>query len=272
MPEWNQFIKKYCIEADDLPIPHGPNVVVIETIDTEEAQDPKTKKPYERHLLFLVGWRVPLRLNNTRIQILQKMFGPRVEDCFGKKIALMVAADNQYGDVTAVINIHPFVPDQAAIPVSVPTRLAVEDKRRLELARVSGVPIGAYSFRIGPSQSARTPEVHSANPGATLGEEAAAKLMLSLRERGKNWDWAVGHLSRGGMGAMVQGKAPPDCEVAIRQPLWAAVKDFPIVVNIDDRAAEVARLVESWKPPANEVIDPHTGEVIPAKTEDDIPF
>lgn len=270
MPEWSNFIKKYCIEPEDLPAPHGPNVVVIETMDTEEAKDFQTQQPYERHLLYLVGWRLPLRLNNTRIQIIQNLFGPRVEDCLGKKIALMVGMENSFGKPKPVINIHPFLASVDAEPVPVPARLAVTEKRRLEQAHTYGVAIALPSFRI-PSQvaSSTAPAVHSGNPAAKLGDVAAAKLMVALRERGRDWDWMVGHLKRDGMGAMVDGRLPPECEAAIREIVWRTIKDLPVTVTIENRDAEVARLVSSWKPPA-EKVDTKTGEVIdPA---DDIPF
>lgn len=272
MPEWSNFIRKTCIEPDDLPIPHGPNIVVIETMNTEEAKDFATQKPYERHVLFLVGWLLPLRLNNTRINVLQQLFGPRVEDCFGKKIALMISADNSYGKVKASINIHPFVPNQAAEPVPVPHRLGVTDRRRLEAAAMHGVQIDRPSFRVPKEMMpASTPAVHSGNPSAKLGDVNAAKLMLALRERGKDWSWLVAHLKRDGMGAMVDGRMPPDCEAAIREIVWRVIKDLPQTVKIDNREAEIERLVASWKPPAKGgAVDATTGEVI--DPDNDIPF
>lgn len=272
MPEWSNFIKKNCIEPEDLPNPHGPNIVVIETMDTEEAKDFKTQQPYERHLLFLAGWRLPFRLNNTRIKIIRELFGDRVEDCLGKKIVLMVGMDNSFGEARPVINIHPFVPNQAAEPNPVPSRLSVTEKRRLEAASMYGVAITPPSFRIpGHSPSPSSPAVRSGNPAAKLGEENAAKLLITLRERGKDWDWMVAHLKRDGMGAMVDGKLPADCEAAIREVVWKTIKDLPKTVTIEDREGEIARLMASWRPPASlEKVDVKTGEVI--NPDDDIPF
>lgn len=135
MPDWSSFKQKYVIEPEDLPNPHGPNLVVVETIDTEEYEDPKTKERKLRHNLYLAGWDKPLRLNNTRIDILKQIFGPATEQAIGGKIALLVGMSSAYGETKPTIMIHPYQPNQDAEPAPVPDRCATRSNMRLEIGR-----------------------------------------------------------------------------------------------------------------------------------------
>lgn len=273
MPAWNQFVKKYALEAEDLPSPHGPNVMVIDSIDTEEYQNPQSRENRTRHLLYFVGWNVPLRLNNTRIKVIESMFGPNTEDAIGKRVVLVVAAENQYGQVKTTIHIHPFVCDQTATPATIPARFARTDNRSLSACQHHGVPIatpgpaagaitGAYQFRYPSSQQQPHSTGAVAPTGKCIGAEAAANLILMLRERKRDWQWLVSHLTKIGMGHLVQGVEPPACDEAIKAPAWNAIRDLPIVAAIQDREAARASLMATWSPPeAREVVDQNTGEV-----------
>lgn len=262
MPEWSQMVKYYALEPEHLPVPHGPNVVVIEGVDTEEFVDPQTRQPMTRHRLLLAGWEHPLRLNNMRIKVLQGMFGPRVEDSIGKKIALLVAASQSYGEVKPAINIHPYAPGDAADPVPVPHHLATRNPHRLAFATQAGVSIGKAAPALPNRPAAIQPS------GKSLGPDAAAELCLLLRERGRDWQWLIAHFRRHGMESLVSADLPPDCDAALRAPAWGVLKDLAVTVRIDDRAAAKSRLIASW-----------SGEAAPAMTpderdanEDDIPF
>lgn len=244
MPEWSQFVKRYALEPDDLPIAHGANIVVIESIDSEEYIDPTTRMPTTRHRLILAGWEHPLRLNNTRIKVLQQMFGPRVEDAIGKKIVLTVAATQSYGEVKPCINIHPFAPDQNAAPVSVPPHLGTRSQIRLQAARAAGVSFGREQNALPPSSSRDVKPT-----GKPLGDEAAAELCLLLRERGRDWAWLADHCRRHAMAALVDADMPGACDAALRAPAWSLLKDLPITRAIPAREDEKAKLLASWREP-----------------------
>ena len=206
MPEWNQFITRYAIDPEDLPIPHGVNIVVIESLDTEQYNDKKGVQQ-TRHRLWLAGWKVPLRLNNTRCKILQGMFGPHSEDAIGKKIALTVAANNVYGEVEAVINIHPFVPDQAAEPAQVPSHLGVVNMVRLEAARYYGVKIAPAQRQIStgrPPQGAGQPQPGQPHPGQNQPGQAAPRSPF----HGGGGGGAGGAGVAGGPGSFMADPAP----------------------------------------------------------------
>lgn len=244
MPEWSSMVKYYTLEPDHLPIPHGPNIVVIEGVDTEEYIDPKTKQTATRHRLYLAGWEHPLRLNNMRIEVLQKMFGPRVEDAFGRKIALLVATSQSFGEVKPAINIHPFAPADTAPPVDVPFHLATRNPHRLMLAGQAGVGIGR-----GAAALPGRPAAGAVKPaGRPLGDDAAAELCLLLRERGKDWGWLAKHFRTHAMADLVDADLPRDCDVALRAPAWGVLKDLHATVDIPDRAAAKAKLIASWSP------------------------
>jgi hypothetical protein len=183
MPEWAQFKKEYCLEPWHLPIPHGPNVCVIEALDSEEAIDSETNEPYVRHLLILAGWTLPLRLRNDLIDNLQAMFGPRSEDAIGRKICLITGTRLLWGKTTACINIMPVVPPAESRPVQPISRLRVVSKQRLEIASGYGVPLFADAPRPALNLS-------------PMGEEAAVRLRKALAEHGKNWENVLVYIKR----------------------------------------------------------------------------
>jgi len=306
MPEWSTFVKTYCLEPEHLPNPHGPNVVVIEGLDSEEYTGTENK-PQVRHRLWLAGWDVPLRLNNTRVKVLQNILGPRTEDAIGRKIVLTIVAANNYGEYKAAINIHPFAPQPDAPVTPVPARLATRSPLRLATAATYGVSVAPAAFTLppgmgvpgstppGPHAPALTPPNAGAGSGGggggairpsgqKLGPEFAAKLIVELRKRNWTWERLVAHFHQHGMGALVEAGLPPDCDAALRTPAWSLLRNQPLTVAVDE-AAVVQQLIASWTPPppppppappagpavpkAGEIIDPVSGEVIPT---DDIPF
>ncbi len=306
MPEWNTFVKTYCLEPEHLPNPHGSNIVVIEGLDSEEYNG-ADGKPQVRHRLWLAGWDVPLRLNNTRIKVLQTILGPRTEDAIGRKIVLTVVAQNNYGEFKAAINIHPFAPQPDSPVTPVPARLATRSPLRLASAATYGVTVAPAAFTLppgsaqpgntmpGPAPGLPTPHAMPAAGGGggavrpsgqKLGNEFAAKLIVELRKRNWTWDRLVAHFRQHGMAALVAAELPPDCDAALRTPAWAILKTQPMTVAVDE-AATIQQLIASWTPPptptppaptapagpsvpkSGEIVDPVSGEVIPT---DDIPF
>lgn len=113
---------------------------------------------------------------------------------------------------------------------------------------------------------------------AVLGEDRAARLIVSLRMRGKTWEDAIRHCQNLGMGELIAGKLAADASMAVMPSIVAFLKSFPKTVDVPDIDRAVAEIRAAWAPPAppsptapkkGEVVDPSTGEVIPL---DDIPF
>lgn len=280
MPDWSSFKTKYVIEPDDLPNQHGPNVVVIEAIDSEEYTDVKTKEVRTRHNLYLAGWDKPLRLNNTRVDIIKHLFGPTTEQAIGGKIALLVGMSNTYGETRPVITIHAYAPHQDAEPAPVPDRCATRSNMRLAQAREYGVPFAPPQKRLagGPGSQAATGGAHAAQAGngagggvqpgsdAKLGYETAAEIGVLLKERNRDWDWLHKHLASNAMEHLVQGATPADWPHAAKRPVWNLLKHLPLVNNVPDREAMKRDLINGWRPTLAE-------EAAKAKAEDDdIPF
>ncbi len=280
MPDWSSFKTKYVIEPDDLPNPHGPNLVVIEGFDTEQYEDPKTKETKLRHNMYLAGWDKPLRLNNTRIDILKQIFGPTTEQAVGGKIALLVGMSSAYGETKPTIMIHPYMPSQDAEPAAVPDRCATKAQMRLAQAREFGVTIAPPSRRLGSGPGSTTPQAgtapaqagHGQGAGvqaagdAKLGAEKAAEIGALLKERNRDFEWITKHMQGTGMADLVAGATPAEWAQAARGPIWAILKNLPVTVNIGDREAFKADLVNRWKPTLAQEAK------AAAEADDDIPF
>lgn len=284
MPDWSSFKQKYVIEPDDLPNPHGPNVVVIESIDSEEYTDVKTKEVRTRHNLYLAGWDKPLRLNNTRVDIIKHLFGPTTEQAIGGKIALLVGMSNAYGETRPVITIHAYAPNQDAEPAPVPDRCATRSQMRLAQAREYGVSFAAAQKRLagGPSPQAATGGPHGAHAAnaagggtgggvqaggeAKLGYETAANIGVLLKERNRDWEFLTRHFTSSAMEHLVTGATPADWPHASKGAIWNVLKNLPVVNKVQDAEALRASLIAGWKPTLAQ-------EAAKAKQEDDdIPF
>ncbi|MCK6475308.1 MAG: hypothetical protein L6Q35_00580 [Phycisphaerales bacterium] len=262
----NTLLKKYCIDEDHLPNQAGMNVVQIRAIDTEyyEAIENRRKVEKERHLLWLSGFDLPLRLNNTRLKILIALLGSETDHWVGKKIGLFVGASQNYGEVERCLMIHIQPIDQSIPPVG--------QVRRSQLQ-------GGQQW---PPQQAAPPAAAAlpAKPDtAPIGADTAAEICAALEERNKSWDDLRLHLATAGFGELIAGKLPPDCPAAILPAARTYVRDLPRSKPKPDPA----KFKQMWAPPP-EVVDRQTGEVInpaaglkpagaaPAKPEDDIPF
>ncbi len=283
MGSWKDFKKKYKLDFDDLPNQASANIVVIEKIDQEEFDSPiPNTRPvqYEklnRTVLWLVGWDVPLRLNNRRIDAICEAYGENPDDAVGKKIVLLSQRVEKFGKLEWDIVIHPHMPDPATPPTPIPSRLATKDVNRLRLAMTSGVVLAALPAGPGSNGAASGGGAFvPANRG--LGVDAAVKLIALLEERQWTWDKLVKALTDRGLGKWCANMLPPECDEAIKSHVWAIIANLP-----KTKAVDIAKLretlVASWAPPPAEVINPETGEVTknqaPAKPElspDGIPF
>lgn len=309
MAHWGMFKKKYALDPEDLPIPNGPNIVVIEGVDTEQFKNDEGEE-VTRTVLTLVGWSVPLRLNNEKIDTLAAMFGSNIEDAIGQKITLLSSFANIYGKTKPVIDIHPHVPDAEAVPVIVPAHLGCKSVFRMQRAMECGVRIASASAALPkpgqrPAGAAQQGQAGGGPGGAaapvkqltaaTLGKERAAKLLQLLRVKNRTWTWLADALARDGMGELIIGKEPFDAAPAVAQLAWSKLKPLPDVGEVgtpEAMAAEVAATVAAWEPPAppaatSEMVNKDTGEVVkpaasfnfkatqtpaPAVNDDDIPF
>lgn len=109
---------------------------------------------------------------------------------------------------------------------------------------------------------------------APMGAETAAKIVVTLKRRGKAWDDLVSHCKDVGAGALIDGRLPPDCPIKLVPIARAFAAQHPQSDAVIDEAAETARLMAAWVPPAatrvdGDVVDVKTGEVI---DDPDIPF
>lgn len=270
MPPWNQFKAKYELEVQDLPNPALPNVFVVERLDSEEAQNSDGEK-YTRHNLFFAGIEYPLRLNNTRIDIIQNLHGEHTENAVGKKLALIAGANTSFGKSKIGINIHPFPVPEGTPPVAIPASIAAKNPFRRQTAQHYGVQFLAENAALPPSPAAATTAV---NENAVLGPERAAAIMVNLRARGKTWDDLCKHLAMHGLGQFVQGRTPPEAGLRIADAVKSYMAGFPRTVEVVDPSKEAAVLVKSWapKPPERKpAINTATGET-DLPPDDDIPF
>lgn len=271
MPPWTTFRKKYILDAADLPNPHAANCMVIEGFDSEPFFDPQTKTQTVRHLLRLAGWDLPLRINNTRTKILERLFGANSEESVGKKIVLIAAMDDSFGDPRIVINIHPFAPPPETPPTPIPRQHATKNPWRLQQATQYGITYTDAPAALPPSVPT-TP----VNDNAVLGPERAAAILVSLKARGKTWDDLCRHLSMNGLGQFVLGRTPPEAGLKITDAVKSYMAGFGRVVEVKDPAAEAAAIVASWAPKPVErkpAVNTATGKLMPdAEPDDDIPF
>ena len=269
--DWAEYKAVYMIEPHMLPDPSQPTIAIIEDVKTEQAIDQETGEKYDRTLLFLVGWQVPLRLNNTLIDTIQVLFGSSPAACIGGRISLKPEMRTAYGKSKLAVGIDVVPVDQNAMATPVPARFYVQDKERMMLAEDSGVQrirtnvfaaLRGTAGALGAGPAARpqpggwaAPPVPSALPALSskpMGNDSAVGLMIQLASRGKDWGWMVNHLMRVGMGEAVQGRIPPESDESIKRVVWGVIKDLPVVRDFSEQevAHERQRLVSSWEPPA----------------------
>ena len=96
---------KYHLEPDDLPNRVGNNIVTIVSLDSEPYTDNSGGKSVKkvRHNLWFRELSLPLRLNNTRLDVLAKLLGDETDNWRGRKIALFNGASSSFGQTKAAI-------------------------------------------------------------------------------------------------------------------------------------------------------------------------
>lgn len=106
---------KYCLDPDDLPNKSGVNILTIVGLESEAYNDnsnPRGPKKM-RHNLWFREMQLPLRLNNTRLDILARLLGEETDHWKGRKIGLFIAAVSEFGKTKLTILIDLNVQDAA---------------------------------------------------------------------------------------------------------------------------------------------------------------
>jgi len=273
MPSIDDLMTKYCIDVDDMPLRDGVNVVQIRGFDSEEFQckEGAQRVTKVRHLMYLVNFPLPLRLNNTRLQVIAAVLGSKqIEDWIGRKIGLVVQAENKYGKVELTLLVHASFVDQA-LPACGP-----KPRERLSNSASTRTPI--------PGASTPPPPAGSDEP---IGKERAALIMWALAVRGKSWSDLTAYMRQHHALPSADGLEPFDAPFAVRAWAEQYCRAFPITRDVD-RQRYVAERMTNWQPPpgppagslpppaagAGTVVDRRTGEVVggPPVDESDIPF
>lgn len=272
----SQLKAAYHIGPSELPSPTG-TVAEIVGVDSEYYQGYQDGRPVDkvRHQLWFKGCRIPLRLNNTRVDLLINMLGKETDAWVGRKIGLFVGVGNHYGKTEPCVMIHVQPVDDMPVtewPEQYRARTAIGSGKPAFRLGTSASSFGGGGFSPKPALGTGT-----ATPPAeptTLGKDRAAHVLALLKQRGKTWDDLVSHLKRGGFD--ISGTHPSELSGACENSVREYLRGFPVTVDVDVHA-EISRLLASWEPPAPPpsepiVIDRRTGEVIGRPPDDDIPF
>jgi hypothetical protein len=302
----------YAIEAPDLPNPQG-TIVQITGIDTEYSQQLENGIAKDRitHQLKLHGWRLPLRLNNTKVDTLIAIFGSETDQWIGRKVVLCAMPVTAFGQTKLGITIMPLLQDAPITPA--PQHM---------MPRLNGSPMGGQGFRLpqqggawpqqpqtgmqaaqsiaagvsaayalpGTPTAPAAPQSPPADQLAPLGIPRAAKLLTELYKRGQDWTAFLNWLKTNHAQAFeaCSGKTPGDV------PVWAAImaKQFMMPLQVVNTATDTeAKFLAMLSPPPapvapapTERIDMATGEVLgadkpsgwppetPGIKDEDIPF
>ena len=285
---------RYCIEHSDLPSQQA-TIVQIVGIDKEyfEGDDGIQK---ERSIIFFHGWRLPLRINNTRLDTLIAILGGETDLWIGKKIMLAAMPVSKFGRTEMDVVIHPMpAPDEA--PHTPPPLHMLPTQQRGRVGPRLG-QVGAQSYG-SPHGHMHTPAIAAPTAAAALpggaattgpiGVERAVEIGVCLKARNKTTEELTAFLR----------KSLPFAALAGLLPVWSAsllptIKQylvcFPRVREVTPIDQEQLR--QLFTPPApppqaapsppTESIDMATGEVIshgslptPESVKvvnDDIPF
>lgn len=233
----------------------GGVIAVIESVDTEYYEERENGRIIEkcRHQLLLRGCRLPLRLNNPRVDVLIEMFGEDTDKWVGRKIGLYTGKATVWGKTETVIFLHE-KPVDSSEPTPWPQELASNRRPAFNSSSApSGNPFGAPAFNPGtpPPAGAITP-APGPGPGRDtriLGPKNAERLLAALREQGASVDLLMDWMKRTDQDAW---------QAMYGKPL----EDYPVWV-----AALCQRFLKEFATPSSPPAPPQVS--IP---NDDIPF
>lgn len=250
---------KFCLDHTDLPNPQG-TVAEIARIDSSYDVDKTTNEEYVRHELYFKGVKIPLRLNNMRIDILVNLLGRDTDAWVGRKVGMYVGLAQKYGKNEPAILLHQQAVD--SIPVTEwPKHLQVVDRYKLPAGPAFN---GSATFTAKPALPAAAP---GPVPRDTkpIGAKNADRLKQALAEQGATTDDLLAWMRRINEEAFtaMHGRELSD------YPVWTA----PLMQRfLKEYAAPPV------PPPAPIEVDFSAGLVkqpepaIPSPPDDDIPF
>lgn len=216
-----QMVKRYCLEHDMLPYPNGITVARISHVDYREYND-NTGQKQIGYDLFLQGFRVPLRLNNTRIKILELLYGEETDHWPGQLVGLQVGVVVAYGTAKPSITIAPQRPLENATPVDEGGNPLGESGPRATLRPRPESPFngaargaemhGASAFMPcmpsvatmrspAPATSAMQEQLNAVH----IGIDKALVVLDEMQQRGVTINRAREHVARCGAGSLVSG-------------------------------------------------------------------
>lgn len=94
-------------------------VVTIKSVGVEAVTGADGKK--EDNMVAQMVNNKPMVINATNAKVLEKLYGPYVEDWAGKRITLYVAKIRAFGESVDALRIRPTVPSAPALPELTPT-------------------------------------------------------------------------------------------------------------------------------------------------------
>lgn len=269
------------LQAEDLrAYNNGITVVTIDEVTYKTKEARNVGEAEIDYFLKLRELRKPMRLKKINADSIAELLGTReTDDWRGQTIGIFPVQvrvpDPQGGTKPVwVINVDIVKPTTAPqlSPNSDITGMAHESTVRGPALTGMGNrprPVGSQAAQPG---SALT----TAGGNAPIGADKAIEIVDALHQRGKVWGDLEQHLRIAGQQDLVSGKLPPDAAAAVVPLARVFVRDMP-KTRPAMTAAEKTAVRNAWAPPppATEVLDRTTGEVITPGSvppDDDIPF
>ncbi|MFN7019853.1 MAG: hypothetical protein ACK4WH_00820 [Phycisphaerales bacterium] len=173
-----QLLRYYNIEPFHLE-QNRMTIVEIARFDSEQIEHGNQAGEW-KHKLYFTGWRLPLKLNNTRINILMAMFGQNTDAWVGRRIGLFVGVANHYGKSEPCVMIHLQPPPDGTpltdLPAGHPCRGSLPP----------GHPAAAMASALGPRNvPAASPPVSAHRDAPVRPESATSQGSFDTRKLGQ---------------------------------------------------------------------------------------
>lgn len=265
----HMYPKKY-FDAEDLRDFAGDASVpvTIERVDYKTANSTEIGEARVDWFLYVHELKKPIKIGARSGFQLGELLGEETEGWVGRVVGIRAGQYEAYGKWRWGVEFY-HVGDRK--PTLAPKTdisgygaWTPEQKQRLTRA----LPPGSGAASAAGAAAVSSPPI---------GAEAAAKIVVALRERGLGWEDLIASCRKQGAEDLIVGKEPVDCPAALADVARVYCALHPRTSPVDDFAAEVAKLVQVWAPPPAgintdrvvEVVDRTTGEVIDTS---DIPF
>lgn len=240
------------LQAEDLRAMNpGPTVVTIEEINFKTRQGEDVGKAEIDYFIRFREFKKWARLKPAMCSDIESALGSEeTDEWIGQTISIypttvQVPAGQGKKKTVWVIGVEPnrpVTPPQLKPGTDI-TGLAAEHRRRT--SPIMQQPAGMIQ------QPSPAPGVYLT--GKPIGKRVAAVMILTLRERGWDWDRLIGHMKRLGLETAIAGRMPFDADESIMVPARALAASLPKVapIGIGDLDAEVAKVMMQWEPPAS---------------------